>query len=139
MLTSIGILLGINQCSPRQFEKIHIIISSNEVGVFTLEMTAPPGLPISATSHARPTGGGSGNGNGNGVDGSQGTPTSTSNSSLLGNEQVRMEDLLQAQFDNEQNLLLFDAMATFSINMLIHQINKSESRVYPPFAASAAD
>ena len=104
-------------------------------------MTAPPGLPISATSHACPTGGcsGSANGNGNGVDGSQGTPTPTSNSSLLGNEQVRMEDLLQAQFDNEQNLLLFDAMATFSINMLIHQINKSESRVYPPFAASAAD
>lgn len=38
-----------------------------------------------------------------------------------------MEDLLQAQFDNEQNLLLFDAMATFSIHMLVHQINKSES------------
>jgi hypothetical protein len=45
----------------------------------------------------------------------------------MGYEQIRMEDLLQAQFDNEQNLLLFDGVASFSINMLIHQINKSES------------
>lgn len=44
----------------------------------------------------------------------------------MGREQVRMEDLLQAQFENELNLSLFDGMATFSINMLIHQINKSE-------------
>ena len=44
----------------------------------------------------------------------------------MGYEQIRMEDLLQAQFDNEQNLLLFEGMASFSINMLIHQINKSE-------------
>ena len=42
-----------------------------------------------------------------------------------GHEEVRMEDLLQAQFDNELNLLLFEGSATFSINMLIHQINKS--------------
>jgi Ras GTPase-activating-like protein IQGAP2/3 len=45
----------------------------------------------------------------------------------MGYEQIRMEDLLQAQFDNEQNLLLFEGMASFSINMLIHQINKSTS------------
>lgn len=44
----------------------------------------------------------------------------------MGHEQIRMEDLLQAQFDNEQNLVLFDGLASFSINMLIHQINKSE-------------
>lgn len=44
----------------------------------------------------------------------------------MGYEQIRMEDLLQAQFDNEQNLLLFEGMASFSINMLIHQINKSK-------------
>jgi Ras GTPase-activating-like protein IQGAP2/3 len=46
---------------------------------------------------------------------------------VMGREEVRMEDLLQAQFENEQNLLAFEGMATFSINMLIHQINKSES------------
>ena len=33
---------------------------------------------------------------------------------------------MTAQFENELNLLLFDGMATFSINMLIHQINKSK-------------
>lgn len=53
---------------------------------------------------------------------------STSQDAPLGQEQIRMEDLLQAQFDNEQNLVLFDGMASFSINMLIHQINKSEFR-----------
>lgn len=46
---------------------------------------------------------------------------------MMGREEVRMEDLLQAQFENEQNLLAFEGMATFSINMLIHQINKSQS------------
>jgi len=51
---------------------------------------------------------------------------SLSTEAVMGYEQIRMEDLLQAQFDNEQNLLLFDGMASFSINMLIHQINKSE-------------
>jgi len=54
------------------------------------------------------------------------TPT-LSTESIMGYEQIRMEDLLQAQFDNEQNLLLFEGMASFSINMLIHQINKSTS------------
>lgn len=68
-------------------------MASNEVGVFSLEMTAPQ------SQFAEPT---------------------------IGHEEVRMEDLLQAQFDNELNLLLFDGMATFSINMLIHQINRSE-------------
>lgn len=53
------------------------------------------------------------------------TPT-LSTESIMGYEQIRMEDLLQAQFDNEQNLLLFEGMASFSINMLIHQINKSK-------------
>jgi Ras GTPase-activating-like protein IQGAP2/3 len=37
-----------------------------------------------------------------------------------------MEDLLQAQFDNQLNLLLFDGAVTFSIDELIKQINKSE-------------
>lgn len=52
------------------------------------------------------------------------------NNAVMAREQVRMEDLLQAQFENELNLLLFDGMATFSINMLIHQINKSEWAEY---------
>ena len=90
-----GILLGISQFSPRQYDKVTIVIASNEVGVFSIEM-----------AHA----------------------ASAAPSSLIGHEEIRMEDLLQAQFDNEQSLVLFEGMATFSINLLIHQINKSRCR-----------
>lgn len=101
-LLSPGVLLKIHDFSPRQYDKVQISISSNEVGIFTIDMIAPT-LNL--------------NGNGPAPDSAAG----------LGSEQIRMEDLLQAQFDNEQNLVLFDGMASFSINMLIHQINKSES------------
>ncbi|RXK36438.1 hypothetical protein M231_06282 [Tremella mesenterica] len=86
-----GILLAIDQFSPRQYDKVTLVIASDEVGVFSLEMASS---------------------------------ASAASSTLIGHEELRMEDLLQAQFDNEQSLLLFDGMATFSINMLIHQINK---------------
>ncbi len=84
-----GILLSVNQFSPRQFDQISIIISSNAVGVFSLEMQLPTGQE-------------------------------------LPREELRMEDLLQAQFDNNVRLDLFDGMAAFTLNTLIHQINKSE-------------
>jgi Ras GTPase-activating-like protein IQGAP2/3 len=84
-----GILLSVNQFSPRQFDQISIIISSNAVGVFSLEMQLPTGQE-------------------------------------LPREELRMEDLLQAQFDNNVRLDLFDGMAAFNLNTLIHQINKSE-------------
>ena len=83
-------LLAITSFSPRQFDRVHIVLASNEVGVFVVSISAPALGDWSA------------------------------------HDELRMEDLLQAQFDNEQNLLLFDGVATFSINMLIHQINKSE-------------
>lgn len=83
-----GILLSVNQYSPRQFDKINIVISSDDVGVFALEMSHPSGVS--------------------------------------GREELRMEDLLQAQFDNNVRLDLFDGMAAFNLNVLIHQINKSE-------------
>ena len=76
------------------FNDVSIVIASNEVGVFSFELTSPT-VPLPPNA-------------------------------VMGREQVRMEDLLQAQFENKLNLLLFDGMATFSINMLIHQINKSE-------------
>ncbi|KAK4688659.1 Ras GTPase-activating-like protein IQGAP2/3, partial [Tremellales sp. Uapishka_1] len=85
-----GILLSVNQFSPRQFDKVHVVLSSNEVGVFTLEMSHP----------------------------------NTASNPVIGNEQLRMEDLLQAQFDNNVRLDLFDGTAAFNLNMLIHQINK---------------
>jgi hypothetical protein len=101
-LTCSGILLGIDQLSPNVFSEINIIIASNEVGVFSLEMNS-----VMQT-----------NGSSSGL-----------GANMMGREEIRMEDLLQAQWENELNLLLFDGMATFSINMLIHQINKSESSV----------
>jgi len=94
-LYSRGILLGIDQLSPTQFPDVQIVIASNEVGVFSVEM-------FSSTIDL-------GHGNGGGV---------------MGHEEVRMEDLLQAQFENELNLKMFEGLAVFSINMLIHQINK---------------
>ena len=33
-----GILLSIDQYSPRQFDKLDIVLSSNNVGVFTIEV-----------------------------------------------------------------------------------------------------
>lgn len=84
--------------SPTQFPDVQIIIASNEVGVFALEMSSS-------------------------------TVSLPGANSLMGREEIRMEDLLQAQFENELNLQLWNGMATFSINMLIHQINKSECDV----------
>lgn len=86
------------------------MLASNEVGVFSLELSS------SAIPSPIPSAGG-----GNGA--------------VMGREEMRMEDLLQAQFENEQNLLAFEGMATFSINMLIHQINKSEFGVLEWVAA----
>ena len=89
-----GVLLGIDQLSPNIFNEVHIVIASDEVGVFAIQLaSATVSFPNNVTNSL---------------------------------ERLRMEDLLQAQFENEQNLLLFDGIATFSINMLIHQINKSE-------------
>ncbi|AFR93269.2 IQ domain-containing protein containing GTPase activating protein [Cryptococcus neoformans C23] len=86
------ILLSVNQFSPRQFDKLFIVISSNEVGVFNLELSYPSSTTV-------PGG-------------------------LLGQDEVRMEDLLGAQYENKERLDMFEGQAAFSLNMLIHQINK---------------
>ncbi|WVQ98721.1 hypothetical protein IAU59_005852 [Kwoniella sp. CBS 9459] len=87
------ILLSVNQFSPRQFDKLYIVISSNEVGVFKLELSCPSTV-----------GGGTG---------------------IIGEDEVRMEDLLGAQYENKERLDMFEGQAAFSLNMLIHQINKT--------------
>lgn len=46
---------------------------------------------------------------------------------LLGQDEVRMEDLLGAQYENKERLDMFEGQAAFSLNMLVHQINKSKS------------
>ncbi|KAF8529115.1 ras GTPase-activating protein [Hysterangium stoloniferum] len=85
-----GILLSIDQFSPRQFDRIDIVISSNEVGLFAMEVY---------NSHS-------------GV------------STLITSANIRMEDLLQAQFESRVSLPLFKGMAKFNLNLLLYQINK---------------
>ncbi|OCH90975.1 hypothetical protein OBBRIDRAFT_729743 [Obba rivulosa] len=85
-----GILLSIDQYSPRQFDKIDIVISSNRVGVFTIEVF----------NHAL------------GI------------TNRIASADVKMEDLLTAQFDNRASLSLFNGMAKFNLNLLLWQINK---------------
>ncbi|KAE8538000.1 hypothetical protein D1P53_006067 [Cryptococcus gattii VGV] len=86
------ILLSVNQFSPRQFDKLFIVISSNEVGVFNLELSYPSSTSLPGSS--------------------------------LRQDEVRMEDLLGAQYENKERLDMFEGQAAFNLNMLIHQINK---------------
>ncbi|KAG8842212.1 hypothetical protein FRB96_005929 [Tulasnella sp. 330] len=83
-----GILLSIDQTSPRQFDKIDLVLSSNKAGVFTIEVT------------------------------------DTNMHVVMGTTDLKMEDLLQAQFENRVSLSLFDGLAKFNLNLLLYQINK---------------
>ncbi|KAG8994762.1 hypothetical protein FRB94_012577 [Tulasnella sp. JGI-2019a] len=83
-----GILLSIDQTSPRQFDKIDLVLSSNKAGVFTIEVT------------------------------------DSNMNVMMGLTDLKMEDLLQAQFENRVSLSLFDGLAKFNLNLLLYQINK---------------
>ena len=50
--------------------------------------------------------------------------TAVSSSHPAASADVRMEDLLQAQFENRVSLALFDKAAKFNLNLLLYQINK---------------
>jgi Ras GTPase-activating-like protein IQGAP2/3 len=82
-----GILLSIDQFSPRQFDRIHIILSSNKIGVFAVELQ-------------------------NGLSGDSNITD------------VRVDDLLHAQFENKPSLALFNGTVKFNVNLLLYQINK---------------
>jgi len=86
----LDILLPVEQTSPRQFEKFSVILSSDEVGVFTIEIVTPTNQMVGAC-------------------------------------EVKMEDLLQAKFDNQVTLDMFDQIARVRVNTLIFLINKSKS------------
>lgn len=102
-----GILLSIDQISPLQFDRVDIVISSNKIGVFTIEVFTSGGV---------------------------------SGSTLFASTDVRMEDLLQAQFENKVSLSLFDGMAKMNLNLLLYQINKKYAclltRFHPLFFQS---
>ena len=85
-----GILLSIDQYSPRQFDKIDIVISSNQVGVFSMEFF---NNALGITNRMATT-------------------------------DLRMEDLLQAQFENKASLSLFNGMAKVNLTALLLHINK---------------
>jgi len=85
-----GILLSIDQFSPRQFDKIDLVISSNQHGVFTVEMF---NNTLGITNR-------------------------------MAAADVRLEDLLQAQYQDRASLSLFNGLAKFNLNLLLYQINK---------------
>lgn len=85
-----GILLSIDHASPRQFDRIDIILSSNAPAIFTIEATNVGQQP---PEH-------------------------------IGKSELKMEDLLQAQFENRVALTLFDGIAKFNLSTLLYQINK---------------
>jgi Ras GTPase-activating-like protein IQGAP2/3 len=85
-----GILLSIDQYSPRQFDRINLVISSNQLGVFTVEMF----------NH---------------------TLGITNRMAIA---DVRLEDLLQAQYQDRASLSLFNGLTKFNLNLFLYQINK---------------
>ncbi|KAI6047200.1 ras GTPase-activating protein [Pisolithus marmoratus] len=85
-----GILLSIDQFSPRQFDKLDVIISSNKAGIFTMEV----------------------------INNTLGI------SNRIATADLRMEDLLQAQFENQASLSLFNGMVKVNLSLLLYQINK---------------
>ncbi|KAF9247031.1 ras GTPase-activating protein [Melanogaster broomeanus] len=85
-----GILLSIDQFSPRQFDRIDVIIASEKAGVFTMEILN----------------------NALGI------------TNRIGITDLRMEDLLQAQYENRASLSLFNGLVKVNLSLLLFQINK---------------
>jgi len=85
-----GILLSIDQYSPLQYDKMDVVLSSNTVGVFSVEIR----------NHAL------------GV------------SNRIAIADVKMEELLQAQYEDRASLSLFNGLAKFNLKLLLYQINK---------------
>ncbi|KAM0790472.1 hypothetical protein ACM66B_003348 [Microbotryomycetes sp. NB124-2] len=80
-----GVLLSIDQYSPKQFDKVNLMISSDAVGCFEL------GVEFGG--------------------------------SLLVNQQVRLEDLLENQFAGRQTLEI-GTVAKVNLNLLVDLINR---------------
>ncbi|GAA96665.1 uncharacterized protein L969DRAFT_90594 [Mixia osmundae IAM 14324] len=81
-----NVLISIDQFSPRQFDKVTLTFSSDEVGVFAVTIAW----------------------NGATVKG--------------GHSEFKMEDLLEAQFNNQQGIAV--EVAKFNLTMLLHLIGR---------------
>ncbi|KAG7096970.1 hypothetical protein E1B28_004367 [Marasmius oreades] len=85
-----GILLSIDQYSPRQFDKIQITMSSDTAGVFTVTMDS---TMLGAVTR-------------------------------IASEDVKIEDLLQAKYEQRASLSLFKGKAKMNFELFLYQINK---------------
>jgi Ras GTPase-activating-like protein IQGAP2/3 len=85
-----GILLSIAQFSPRQFDKLDIILSSNQIGVFSVEVLN----------------------------------NSLGLTNRIAQADVKMEDLLQAQYENKASYAIANDTVKFNLNHFLYQINK---------------
>ena len=85
-----GILLSVDKYSPMQFDKMEVILSSNSVGVFNIEIRN----------------------NAMGI------------SNRIAQADVRMEDLLQAQYQDRASLSLCSDQVKLHLESLLYQINK---------------
>ncbi|POW08043.1 hypothetical protein PSTT_07792 [Puccinia striiformis] len=106
-----GILLSAKEFSPKQFDKLFIIISCDEVGIFKVEVRFMDKLV-----------------KGNTTSNHQHQPSTSSinnTSSHAGNhkdgiDELRMEDLLEDQFSGKQSLNL--EIVKLNLNLLLHLI-----------------
>lgn len=85
-----GILLSIEQYSPRQFDKIEFTMSSNSPGVFTLSLDS----------------------------------SILGASARIATEDINMEDLLQAKYEQKSSLALFGGRVKVNFELFLFQINK---------------
>jgi Ras GTPase-activating-like protein IQGAP2/3 len=83
-----GVLISIDQHSPKHYDRITLTISSDEPGIFTV-VVSMLGVKLPG-----------------------------------GEMTLRLEDLLQAQFNNVPVLALFDGACKVNVNLLVFLINK---------------
>ena len=85
-----GILISVDKYSPMQFDKMEVILSSNSVGIFNIEIRN----------------------NAMGI------------SNRIAQADVKMEELLQAQYQDRASLSLSNDQVKFHLESLLYQINK---------------
>ncbi|TIC59892.1 hypothetical protein E3Q03_03628 [Wallemia mellicola] len=83
-----GLLLSIHQVSPRQFDGLFITFSSDEIGVFKIDMNL--------AGEPKP----------------------------MASEDVRLEDMLQMQFENKSSIAICEGNVKCNLNVLLFQLYK---------------
>lgn len=83
-----GLLLSISQVSPRQYDGIFLTFSSDEIGVFKID------LNIAGEQNA------------------------------MASEDVRLEDMLQMQFENKSSIAICQGNVKCNLNVLLFQLYK---------------